>query len=1075
MRQFTPLIILVAAGLSQVAMAQTRSISGRVIDRGNNQGLPGVTVLVKGTTLGTATNNDGTFVLSVPSTATTLAFSFIGYTSVEQPIGDGTNINVSLGADTKSLNEVVVTAVGIERQEKSLAYSVDVINSRSLTQGRETNPIAALQGKVAGANIGSSSGGVNSSKRIVLRGTRSFQGENQPVFVVDGIIINNSNIQLGNGANGGQNVTGNSQVDTGNRVGDINPDDIESMTILKGPSAAALYGSRASNGAIIITTKTGKDAASRGKKAQINYVSSFTASNVLKLPDFQNEFGSGFNGEFLPDENTNWGPRFGSTPTAANGLLIAGVPAGLVQYGATLPDGSRNLRPYEAQPNNVRDFFNTGTSLQNTLSIQGGDEKTNYYLSVADALQQGIIPNDRFRRNSIKFTGATRALDNKLTASTSIGYNHNYTATAIGGGNGVVNTVYNVSRGLYTPDYKDVNSPFGSLAGFFSGYYDNPYRTIQDDRYESRLDRIIGSITLNYAPKDWVNFTYRVGSDVSFDRRLERSSIRVYPTTYQRPTANPGFVNESRIFLQDLTSDFLATFKRNISPSFSAQLITGANLQSRTTEILNEAANALVLPDLYNVSNRSGELSGGTEVNRRNLVGIYGDLTLSYKDILFLNATARNDWSSTLPIGARSYFYPSAGLTFAFSDAIPALKDNKVLTYGKLRTTFAIVGNDASPYQLVNNFPLATGFPYGSRTGYTVNNQANNGALKPERTKSYEVGLEFGLLQDRIGGEVTLYRTNSTNLISTLAVPYSTGFTSAVLNIGDVLNRGIETSLRLTPIRLENGFRWDIGANFTYQDSNLNSLFGSTSELATGTGAAVATYIVNQQVPMLKGTAFLRDPNGNIIVRQAAGSTGYDPVVDPVQRILGQVAPRYLWGGNMSFSFKGFRAAFVVDAKKGASIYSGTKNTLNFTGSSTETTQYNRERFVYPNSVVEVRDAGGNTTYQPNTNLTSDGGFNFFYNRLNNTIAEYSVISADYLKLREVSISYELPASLLKSTFFGRASIGFSGRNLLLFVPKENKFIDPEASLFGTGNSQGRESNTIPSTRDYGVNLSVTF
>jgi TonB-linked SusC/RagA family outer membrane protein len=1073
MRQFTPLAILLTASLSHVAMAQTRTISGQVIDRATNQGLPGVTVLVKGTTVGTATGNDGTFTLSVPSTATTLAFSFIGYTTIERPIAEGP-INVALSTDTKSLNEVVVTAVGIERQEKELTYSVDVINSRSLTQGRETNPIAALQGKVAGANIGSSSGGVNSSKRIVLRGSRSFQGENQPVFVVDGILINNTNIQLGNGANGGQSVGGNNQADTGNRVGDINPDDIESITILKGPSAAALYGSRASNGAVIITTKTGRDAASRGKKGQVSYNSSFTASNVLKLPDFQNEFGSGFDGEFLSDENTNWGPRFGSTPTAANGLLQSGVPAGLVQYGPTLSDGSRNLQTYEARPNNVREFFNTGTNLQNTLSLQGGNETTNYYLSLSDALAQGIVPKDRFRRNTIKFTGATKAWDNKLTASTSISYNHNFTSTSLGGGVGVVNNVYNVSRGLSVKEYQDPNSPFGSLAGFFSGYYDNPYRSIQDDRYESRLDRIIGSVTLNYAPKDWVNFTYRVGSDVSFDRRLERQAIRNYPAG-QRPTANPGFVNESRIFLQDLTSDFLATFKRNITPSFSAQFIAGANLQSRTTEILNEAANVLVIPDLFNTSNRSGELSGGTQVDRRNLVGVYGDLTLGFKDFLFLNATARNDWSSTLPLNNRSYFYPSVGLTFAFSDAIPALKDNKVLTYGKLRGTFAIVGNDASPYQLINTFPLAAGFPYGSRTGYTVSNTSNNNALKPERTKSYEFGLEFGLLNDRVGGEATIYQTNTTNGIATLSVPYSTGFTAAVLNVGDVQQKGLETSLRITPIRLENGFRWDIGANFTYQTSNLNYLFETTQELASGTGNPVPTYIVNQQFPVLKGTAFLRDPQGRVIVRQAAGSTGFDPVADPVQRILGQVSPKYIWGGNTTFSFKGFRAAIVVDAKQGASIYSGTKSTLNFAGVSTETTEYNRERFVYPNSVVENRDASGNTTYSPNTNLTSDGGFNFFYNRLNSTIAEYNVISADYFKLREVSLSYELPASLLQKTFFSRAILGINGRNLLLFVPKENKFIDPEASLFGTGNSQGREINTIPSTRDYGVNLSVTF
>jgi TonB-linked SusC/RagA family outer membrane protein len=1084
MKKLLCMVMLLMTGLLQQVYAQDRTISGRVTDRASGQGLPGATVLVKGTAVGASTNADGGFSLSVPASATTLTISSIGYSSVDQAIGADATYNVALATDVKQLNEVVVTAVGIERQEKALPYSVDVVSSRSLTQGRETNPIAALQGKIAGANIAGSSGGVNSSKRITLRGTRSFQGENQPLFVVDGIIINNSSIQSGSGANGGQSVTSVNQVDVGNRVGDINPDDIETITVLKGPSAAALYGSAASNGAIIITTKSGKDAARLGKKAQINYTSSFVASSVLKLPDFQNDFGSGFAGQFLSDENTNWGPKFGSTPTKDNNLDQGH--GNLVQYGATLPGIAPNLLPYEAHPNNVKDFFNTGTNLQNTLSLQGGNETTNYYLSVSDAVQKGIIPDDRFRRNTIKLTAGTKLLKN-LTATTSVNYNHNNTDIAFEGSGigGVLNNVYNVSRGLGITDYKDVNGPYGSLNGFFSGYYDNPYRSIQDNRFLSKLDRVIGNVSLNYAPVDWFSLTYRIGSDVSFDRRSEHTAIRKYLHTlngkaFTRPTDNPGTLNEVTIFQQNLTTDLLATFKHSITPDISAQLIVGENLRSNVIEQNNAMANALVLPDFYNLSNRSGNLTGGTFVERRRLLGTYGDLTLSFRDYLFLNATARNDWSSTLPKDSRSYFYPSVGLTFVYSDAIPVLKDNSILTYGKIRGSYAIVGNDAPPYSLLNTFPSATGFPFGSRTAFTVSNVANNNILKPERTQSTEIGTEFGLLKDRIGGEVTVYQTITTNLISQLSVPYSTGFTAAVLNVGKIENRGLESSIRATPIRLDNGFRWDFGVNFAYQNSEVKELYPNVSELAQGTGNPVSTAIVGQPFPVLKGTAFLRDPEGRVVVRQATDPdsklVGFDPQADPVQRVLGQVAPKYIWGGNMAFSFKGLRAAFVVDAKKGASIYSGTKNTLSFTGSSTNTTEYNRERFVYPNSVVEVKDASGKvTSYAPNTNLTSDGGFNFFYNKLINPIAEYSVISADYLKLREVSITYELPESLLKSTFLGRASIGVSGRNLLLFVPKENKFIDPEANVFGTGNSQGREFNTTPTTRDYGVNLSVTF
>ncbi|SDX92214.1 SusC/RagA family TonB-linked outer membrane protein [Hymenobacter psychrophilus] len=1054
MRKVLLTAALFAPVLLQQAAAQDRQISGRVTDRASGQGLPGVTVLVKGTTIGVSTNADGTYTISAPSSATTLTFSSIGFVSLERPIGTASTVDVGLSTDSKVLNEVVVTAVGIERQEKSLAYAVDVINNKSLTQGKETNPIASLQGKVAGANISSSSGGVNSSKRIVLRGNRSFQGENQPVFVVDGIIINNSNIQPSTGTI--------NQVDTGNRVGDINPEDIETMTILKGPSAAALYGSVAANGAIIITTKSGKNAAELGKKAQISYSSSFVAETPLKLPDFQNEYGSGFDNEFYPEENTNWGPRFDGSE---------------VQYGFTLPDGSKNIQRYEAKPNNVRDFFNTGTTFLNTLSLQGGNAKTNYYLSFSDAVQKGIVPDDKFRRNNLKLTAATTVAE-KLTASTSIAYNHNFTDVTFQG-SGIIDDLYNVSRGINTPDYKDINSPFGSKEGFFSGYYYNPYQSINDDRFESKLDRIIGNVTLNYAPVEWFNLTYRVGSDYSYDRRNGRNAIKVGTTAYTRPTDDPGRYNETRIFLQDFTTDLLGTFRKNVTPDLSVQLILGGNVRASEQNTLSTTANALVLPNFFNLANRSGEAATDTEIFRRRLIGAYGDLTVTFRDYLTLTATGRNDWSSTLPKNSRSYFYPSVGLAFVFTDAIPVLKDNNTLTYGKIRASYAKVGNDATPYYLQNTFPVAAGFPFGGQTGFTVSNRAANDQLKLEQITSFEAGIELGLLNDRVNGQVTYYTTTSTDLISSLAVPPSTGFTSAILNIGEVYNNGLETTLRITPVKLDNGFRWDIGANFTIQDSEVKKLFGNARELAAGAGNPVPTFIIGEPSPVLKGTAFLRDPAGNIVVRPTVASNGdilgYDPVADPVQRILGRVSPKYLWGGNTTFSYKGLRATVVVDAKVGASIYSGTKSTLAFTGSSAETAEYNREAFVYPNSVVENVDGNGNVTYSPNTNVTSDGGFGLWYSRLSNPIAEFNIISADFLKLREASITYDLPQGLLQNTFLGRASVGFSGRNLLLFVPKENKFIDPEASIFGTGNSQGREFGTIPTTRSYGVNLSVTF
>lgn len=1040
----------------QQAAAQNRNITGRVTDAATGQGLPGVTVLAKGTSIGISTNADGSYSLSVPASATTLTFSFIGYTSIDRPIGDASTVNVGLTTDTKQLSEVVVTAVGIERQEKSLGYSVDVIDNRSLTQGRETNPISALQGKVAGAQITRSSGGVNSSQRITLRGQRSLQGENQPLFVVDGIPIDNSSIQ--------PSTTSANTVDVGNRVGDINPDDIETMTILKGPSAAALYGSRAANGAIIITTKTGKDAALRGKKTEVTITSSFTAESVYKLPDFQNEFGSGYAGEYIPYENTSWGPRFDGSQ---------------VQVGPPAVDGSIQTRTFSPIKDNVRNFFNTGTTFQNTASLQGGNEKTNYYISFSDVVQKGVVPDDRFRRNTLKFTGGAQ-LSNKVSTSASINYNHNTTdITFQGTGNtSLLNNVINTPRNLDLRDYKDYkNDKFSTLDGFYSGYYDNPWLNIGESRFVSELDRVIGNATVNYAPLDWLSFTYRAGTDVSFDRRKDRANIRTYNRTRRdqdgelivRPTPNfPGRVSETDIYIQEITTDFLATVKRNITPDISAQLILGQNLRQRNTRQINANASALSVPGFYNLSNRVGELGGSEETNRRRLLAAYADLTLGFRDYLFLNATARNDWSSTLPADNRSYFFPSASLSFLFTEAITPLKENNVLTYGKVRASFAQVGNDASPYQLQDIFPAGAGFPYGGLGGFTVSDVSRNANLKPELTTSYEAGLELGFLKDRVGFDATYYKTFSRNQIVQIDVPSSSGYASAVVNIGEVENSGLELTLRTTPIRTQSGFRLDVGANFSNNDSKVNELFRDVTNFSLGGGDPVPTAIIGQPFPVLKGSGYQRDPEGRVVVDPATGV----PLRDAELKVFGQVNPKYILGGNITASYKGLRLSAVVDMRRGNVFYSGTRSNLAFTGTSKETAKYGREPFVFPNSVTRNTDG----SYTPNTTIkTFDGGYDFWYDKLHGVFAEANIVKADFFKLREVSLTYDLPRTLTDKSPFGRAQIGISGRNLLLFTPESNEFVDPEANIFGTSNSQGREFNTIPSTRSYGVNLTVSF
>ncbi|WP_179222988.1 SusC/RagA family TonB-linked outer membrane protein [Pontibacter ummariensis] len=1054
MRKLLLLSFALVLTLLQQAYAQSKTISGTVTDQSTSQGLPGVAVILKGTTVGTTTGVDGTYSISVPANGGTLIYRFVGYNVVERTIGNAGTVNVALSLDTKQLSEVVVTAVGIERKPKTIGYAIAEVKADEITQGRSTQVLGALQGKVAGVQINKSGGGVNSSTRVTLRGQRSFNGENQPLFVVDGIPIDNSSIQPSS--------TSGSQVDVGNRVNDINPDDIESMTVLKGPSAAALYGSRASNGAIIITTKSGKNAAARGKKAEVTFNTSYVLDNVMKLPDFQNEFGSGYDLDtYVPYENTNWGPKFDGQ---------------LRPVGPVLADGSQLMLPYTAKPDNVKDFFETGTTFQNSVSLAGGNEKSNFYLSFSDVDQKGVIPSDEFGRNTVKITGGTK-LSNNITANASLSYNKNVTNVSYGGTTGrtgVYNAVLNGARMIDLADYKDWrNNKFAAPDGFFSGYYPNPYWVIDNNRFHSNLDRVMGNLAVTYDPLDWLSFTYRLGTDVSTDRRkqtfaqVDYNGVDPNGEEYDRPSDFPGAVTETDIFIREITSDALVTAKKNLTDDLNLQVIVGQNIRQRDTRQLSATANALSIPDFYNIGNRVGEVSASEESFKRRIYGVFGDITLGYRDYLFLNVTGRNDWSSTLSDENNSYFYPSTSLGFVFTEAVPALKDNNVLSYGKLRASYAKVGNDADPYTLQPIFSVGTGFPYGSLTSYTVDNTVYNPNLTPEFTTSYEVGAELSFFNNLVTLDATVYKTLSTNNIVKIATSPSSGYTGAYVNAGEISNKGIELALNATPVRTMGGFRWDIGVNYSKNNSIVESLYGDSKELAFGTGGAVPTAIVGESFPVLKGTALLRDPEGRVIIDPA---TGY-PKRDPELKILGKINPDYIVGINNTFSYKGLSLSTVWDIRQGMSIYSGTKNTLVFTGSSKETAQYGRQPFVYPNSVVETSPG----VFKPNTDIkTKDGGFDYWYGQYN-AVAENNVIDASYVKLREAALTYNLPTSLIAKTPFGRATVAFVGRNLLLFVPEENEFIDPEASIFGTSNSQGREYNTTPSTRSYGVNLSVTF
>ena len=1026
--------------------AQNRTVTGTVTAKDDGLPLPGVSVIVKGSNQGTQTDARGKFSISVPQN-TTLTFRFIGYAPYQKVVGAGDVINVSLENSSNQLTEVVVTAAGITRSTASLGVAANTVRAGEITQANPTNLLNGLSAKAPGLQIGRSTGGVNTAVRVSLRGQRSFTKSSEPIFVIDGVPVSNSSIQ--------PSTSSSNQVDVGSRIGDVNPEDIESVTVLNGPNAAALYGSSASNGAIIITTKNGK---SRTKKYEVSISSAYGIDKVQKLPTLQNEYGSGYNGEYDQIENTNWGPK---------------LDGHMVQSGPTLADGSKNMIPFSAVKDNVKDFFNTGKTWNNSVSFSGGNEKSSFYSSFSDVEQSGVIPMDKFRRNTVKLSGSAQ-LSNKFSITGNIQYNRNITNTSFqgaGGASGVYNAVLNSSRQINVENFKDWrNNPFAAPDGYFDGYYPNPYYALENNRFNSSLDHFLGSMQVAFDPVKWLNITYRLGTDISTDNRKQTFERTTYGLTAisptQRPSSTNGSIIEGNNYERILNSDLLVTFKKDLNKDFSTQFILLNNIYETNQRQLTTTANAIATPGFFNLSNSVGQLTGTELTFLTRRYSFAGDLTIDFRKFLYLNGTLRNDNASTLAPGNRSYWYPSASLSYLLTESIPELKNSDVLSFAKLRASYAKVGNNANPYSLLPTFNQATGYPYGSAASFSLTNTFPSPNLKPEFTSSYEVGTELSFLRDKLGLDFTWYQTKSSNLITNVSLASSTGYTQAALNAGDIKNQGIEVALRGKPFANSNGFGWNFTISYSHNDSKVTRIYQDSKILPLGTGDPVPAAIVGAQYPVLYGSKFLTDGQGHIVV----GDNG-NPIRDPANQALGQVNPKHIFGFANSISYKGFTLNTTLDYRTGNVIYSGTMNTLIFTGSTPLTTQYNREPFVVPNSVIQNADGG----YTPNlTRKTADGGFDYWYS-VYNQIAANNIVDAAFLKLRDVSLEYQLPKSLLKGTPLGRASIALTGSNILLWTPKSNQYIDPEANAFGTNNSQGREISNTPSTRYFGLNVRATF
>jgi TonB-linked SusC/RagA family outer membrane protein len=1065
------MVMLLMTGLLQQVYAQDRSLSGRVTDRASGQGLPGATVLVKGTTIGASTNADGSFSLSVPSSATTLSISSIGYASIDQPIGSNTTFNVSLASDIKTLGEVVVTgALGVQRQSREIGYATATLDTKEINQARVTNVTNGLAGKVSGLQIQTLSNGINPSVRVTLRGSRSATGENQALIVVDGVLST-------------------SEVLTA-----LNPDDIDNITVLKGANAAALYGSQASNGALIITTKKG------GTTPSVTFSHTSQFESISFLPKLQNEFGLGaqeyaenypvfpvagedstsldYESQYNNMENQQYGPRFDGR---------------VVRLGLGLENGLQQYTTYDSKPNERRNFFNTGYQMQNNVSFSGGDDKSKIFVSFQNVKNNGIVPKDEYNRNAFRLN-ASRDFG-KLT----VGFNTSYARKSVdatsnlSAANSVYYSIINTSSMVPITKYKDwQNDPFANPNGYYNNYYQNPYFVLDNNRTHLKENYFVGDVNLGYKVFDWLSLQYRFGATLvnqANQNTRDRFQYSSYVTTnFQRnASSTSGYVQESTTDYTRLNSDFFINMDKTFG-DFTAKLILGNNTQSGTSNFLSASSTGLANAGLFNLTNRIGQIQGSQRRYVYHQTSLFADATVGYKEFIFLHASGRNDWSSILLKANRSFFYPSVDLSVIFTEAIPVLKEASYIDYGKIRGGIAKVGQinlggtgvggDFGSARLNTPYNLGAGFPIGPLTSFSYTNQTIAPNLKPEFTTSIEAGIELSFLKRRVSTSATYYKQNTTDQTLSSNISIASGFSGFLLNAGEIQNNGVELDLNLVPVRLGNGLEWRIGANYNYNDSKVLSLAPNVDEVALTTGGNANVYaVVGQPFPILRGSYYVRDDQGRVIVDKTNDPNGNDvyfPRKSTDLKILGNTLPKHKYGFNTSLSYKGITLAAQAEYRTGYVVYNSIGEDLDFTGASQRSVQYGRQPFIFPNSSVLGPDG---VTYVANTEKLTPGGAEFWasdtYNR---STAENYVTSGKFFKIRELSLSYNLPTSMLSGArFIKGVGLNVFARNLYTWVPKENQYTDPE---FNFGNSNGVGINSVlqtPPTKFYGATLSANF
>jgi len=1045
-----------------LTMAQNVQITGTVTGSEDGQPLPGASVAVKGTNIGTTTDMNGKYTLSVPADAKVLVVSFIGLKTQEIEIGGKSVIGVTLQSDAKVLDEVVVTALGMKRAEKALGYSVSTVKSDEINKSGQAQLMNSIQGKVAGVVVTSGGGNPGASTKVILRGYSSITGNNNPLYVVDGSPIDNtSRVQNG--------------VDFGNGANDINPDDVESINILKGAAANAIYGSRAANGVIVVTTKKGK----ASEKVKVTISSNTTFSNPIRLPQNQNEFGQGWNALSDLTQNGSWGPKFN----------------GSVRPWGAIVDNSQMIKPYVALPDNISDFFETGTSYNNSITFSGGNEATNFYLSYANTTENGMLPAkvDINNRNTFSARGTVKG--KKITFSAAANYvNRNGKNPPDGRGNSNAANLYSdilqVPRDISLVDQKDYNSTFNNSDNFFTPYAYNPYYSLNEIGSSFKENRFYGNITVDYEIIKNLKATWRVGTDVTNFNREDHEAILSFTagsySDLNKKKGDPGYVANYFNTNTEINSDVLLTYNKNITEAIGMNLMVGFNANERTKASQLTDVQSLNIPYYYSVLNSSeapliNRLDGtfadlGPYNSQRRLYGVYGQADFTFKNYWFASGSYRRDYSSTLPVNNNHFDYYGLNTSLVITDAIPALKENKIFSFGKVRLSYGTTGNDAAPYAINSVFLQAKlhnpygniNFPLQGVNAFRQSNQIGNPNLKPELSKEVEFGVDLRFLDNRLRFDITRYSKKTTDQILAVPISPSCGFTTQVMNFGEITNKGWEITISATPVKTKD-LDWTVTWNWTKNKNMVVSLAPGLDQVLLQNAYDIDFLALpGQPLGVFMGPAPLVDPQG----RQVVNDKGF-PIAAAEKKRYGYAEPNFVAGVSSNLTFKGISFGFVIDIRQGGLMYSGTADLQYFAGNAVQTLYNDRQPFIIPNSVT--KDANGN--YVENTvpiNMASVT--DYYYQTLNKVGERQNVISRSYTKLREVTLSYTLPKSLLHKLPLTNVEIGVYGKNLLIWTPASNNFIDPETTSYGNDLAgEFGEFRTNPTARQYGISVKLAF